>query len=155
MVTDRNSLRAALRERFPREHGQLLPALHFLQHELGYLPDWGMEVVGWYLGIPSSEVYGAATSYVELRTSKPGAHILRVCTGLSCRVNGAGDLVAAVEAELAAHPSESGRNGLVTFEEVPCGFLCPMAPAVEWDGAWKGRATVESVTGLVQGVAAS
>ena len=67
MITDRNTLRSELREKFPRNHGQLLPALHFLQHEFGYLPDWAMEVVGWHLGIPSSEVYGAATSYTELR----------------------------------------------------------------------------------------
>ncbi len=71
MITDRNTLRSVLREKFPRDHGQLLPALHYLQHEFGYLPDWGMEVVGWHLGIPASEVYGAATSYTELRTTPP------------------------------------------------------------------------------------
>ena len=84
MIDDRKSLRAALRDRFPRERGQLLPALHFLQHEFGYLPDWAMEVTGWHLGVPASEVYGAATSYTELRIDKPGEHVLRVCTGLGC-----------------------------------------------------------------------
>ena len=53
-ITDQKTLRAALRERVPRDYGQLLPALHFLQHEFGYLPDWAMEVVGWHLGIPAS-----------------------------------------------------------------------------------------------------
>ena len=93
MTTERNELRATLREKFPRHHGQLLPALHFLQHEFGYLPDWAMEVVGWHLGIPASEVYGAATSYTELRTARPGTHVVRVCTGLSCRVNGGNELL--------------------------------------------------------------
>ena len=31
-----------------------------------------METAGWHLGVPSSEVYGAATSYTELRIEKPG-----------------------------------------------------------------------------------
>ena len=152
MTSDRNALRAVLRDRFPRDHGQLLPALHFLQHEFGYLPDWGMEVVGWHLGIPASEVYGAATSYTELRIGQPGAHILRVCTGLGCRINGGGDLLNATGAELRVHPGETTPDGAVTFEETACGFLCAMAPAVEWDGTWMGRATVESVGDLVRGV---
>ena len=150
MVADQKTLRAALREKFPRDHGQLLPALHFLQHEFGHLPGWAMEVVGWRLGIPVSEVYGAATSYTELRTEKPGRHTLRVCTGLGCWANGASDLLNAASAELQLSPGETTQDGEVTFEETPCGFLCAMAPAVEWDGRWIGRATADAVTGLVR-----
>lgn len=145
MVTDRNALRAILREKFPRSHGELLPALHYLQHEFGYLPDWAMEVVGWHLGIPASEVYGAATSYTELRIAKPGKHTLRVCTGLSCWTNGGKELLEAVESDLRAHPGVTTADSDITFEETACGFLCAMAPAVEWDGAWSGRATAKSV----------
>ena len=155
MITDRQSLRAVLREKFPRNHGQLLPALHFLQHEFGYLPDWGMEIVGWHLGIPASEVYGAATSYTELRVEKPGAHILRVCTGLSCWANGGRELLTALESELGNHPGLATSDGQITFEETPCGFLCSMAPAIELDGAWKGRVTPEAATRLVAELAES
>ena len=152
MITDRQSLRAVLREKFPRNHGQLLPALHFLQHEFGYLPDWAMEVVGWHLGIPASEVYGAATSYTELRIKEPGAHVLRVCTGISCLLNGGRDVLRAVESRLRVHRGQTTPDGLITFEETPCGFLCAMAPAVELNGSWIGRATPESVKELIQGV---
>ena len=153
MITDRESLRSALREGFPRDHGQLLPALHLLQHEFGYLPDWAMEVVGWHLGIPASEVYGAATSYTELRIPKPGAHVVRVCTGLSCRINGSKELLSSVESELRLHPGQTTPDGSVTFEETACGFLCGMAPVLEFDGNWHGRATPESVRGLIRQVA--
>ena len=150
MNTDMQSLRAALREKIPRNHGQLLPALHFLQHEYGHLPDWAMEVVGWHLGIPSSEVYGAATSYSELRIQKPGAHVVRVCTGLSCRANGALDVLGAVESELGIHCGETTADESATLEQTPCGFLCGMAPAVEIDGSWRGRLTPESARNLVK-----
>ena len=145
MITDQKSLRGALRKEFPREHGQLLPALHFLHHEFGYLPDWGMEVVGWHLGIPASEVYGAATSYTELRVEQPAAHVLRVCTGLSCWQNGGGEILAAAASELGAHPGRTTSDGLITFEETPCGYLCGLAPVVELDGGWRGRMTPDSV----------
>ena len=152
MTTDRNTLRSALREEFPREQGQLLPALHFLQHEFGHLPDWAMEVVSWHLGIPASEVYGAATSYTELRIEKPGTHVLRVCTALSCWINGGKELLSAVRSELGVGPGQTTRDGLITVEETPCGFLCGLAPTVEWDGSWHGRVTSESVTKLVRGI---
>ena len=149
LVADQKGLRAVLREKFPRNHGQLLPALHLLQHEFGYLPDWAMEVVGWHLGIPASEVYGAATSYTELKTAQPGDHVVRVCTGLSCWVNGGKELLSAVESELGVHAGGSAEDGKVTFEETPCGFLCGVAPVVEIDGAWRGRSTPDSVRALI------
>lgn len=141
MNRDRNELRATLRQKFPRNRGQLLPALHFLQHEFGYLPDWAMEVVGWHLGIPSSEVYGAATSYTELRIRKPTEHIIRVCTGLSCWLNGGKQLMEAAHAALA-----NGNAGdKVALEETPCAYICGVAPAVEFNGAWQGRVDVEDL----------
>lgn len=104
-----------------------------------------MEAVAWYLGIPVSEVYGAATSYSELRLADPGDHLVRVCTGVSCWMNGGLELLEAIGAD-----SDSPGT---TVEETPCGFLCAMAPAVEVDGRWAGRATPESVTDMLAGSA--
>ena len=109
-----------------------------------------MEVVGWHLGIPSSEVYGAATSYTELRLERPTAHVLRVCTGLSCRLNGGLGILGAVEDELRPHPDLNKRDRQATVEETPCAFLCGLAPVVEIDGQWRGRATQDDVRVLVQ-----
>ena len=148
MNRDRNELRATLRQKFQRNRGQLLPALHFLQHEFGYLPDWAMEVVGWHLGIPSSEVYGAATSYTELRIHKPAEHVIRVCTGLSCWLNGSRQLMEEVHAALA----NGDARDKVTLEETPCAYICGVAPAVEVDGAWRGRVNSEGVTSILREV---
>ncbi len=150
MITDQNTLRRELRTQFPRNHGQLLPALHFLQHEFGYLPGWAMEVVGWHLGIPSSEVYGAATSYTELRIEDPGDTIVRVCTALSCLVSGSQDILAALENELELDSDTPTDERQFTLEETPCGFLCGMAPAIEINGRWHGRLDPQSAIQLVR-----
>ena len=142
---DRTALRRALAARFPRERGHLLAALHHVQHEYGYLPGWAMEAVGRHLRVPKSEVYGAATSYTELTLEAPGRHTLRVCTGLSCSISGAGELLDSVKDVLAATPDADD----TTVAETACGFLCGVSPAVQWDGRWIGRATVESVRGLI------
>ena len=153
----RNELRARLRRMFPRNHGELLPALHYLQHEYGYLPEWAMEVVGWHLGIPASEVYGAATSYTELRLTPPGALAARVCLGLSCRLNGGDKVMDAMETALGIRRGETAADGSATLEETACGFLCAVGPAVEVNGAWHGRVSADDVPGLVmaQGAQAS
>ena len=138
-----SELRPILQEKFPRERTYLLPALHYLQEELGYLPEWALQIVGWHLRIPASEVYGAATSYSELRIAEPGRHVVRVCTGLSCWHGGGKELWESLRQRWADNTRE------VTLEETPCGFLCPMAPAVEIDGRWHGRVTLESLPRLV------
>ncbi len=150
--SSRNQLRADLRERFPREHGQLLPALHHLQHEFGHLPDWGMEVVSWHLGIPTSEVYGAVTSYPELRVERPGEHVVRVCTGLSCRMVGGDGVLDAIKALLSVDTGETANTSdtTVTLERTACGFLCGVAPAVQIDGRWHGRTTLERTTAIIE-----
>ena len=151
MTTDRNSLRRELRERFPRNHGQLLPALHYLHHEFGHLPDWAMEVVGWHLGIPSSEVYGAATSYTELRIEEPGSSVVRVCTALSCAAAGSLEILEVISSEFAVSTGETSDDCSLTLEQVPCGFLCAMAPAVEVNGQWHGRLDSEAALKIVRG----
>ncbi len=144
-TADQRGLRAVLREKFPREHGQLLPALHYIQHEFRYLPDWAMEVVGWHLGIPASEVYGAATSYTELLTAEPGRHEVRVCTGISCSINGGKGLLEGLQSSLGIAPGETTPDGRITLSETACAFMCGVAPTVSLDHEWHGRATVESV----------
>ena len=84
MALAQSALRKNLIERFSRERSNLLPALHYIHSEFGYLPDWAMEVTGWHLGIPVSEVFGAATSYSELRIDPLPKSLVRICDGLGC-----------------------------------------------------------------------
>lgn len=146
---DRRELRPLLREKFPRERSYLLPSLDYLQEEFGYLPGWAMEVVGWHLHIPAGEVYRAATRYTELRTVETGRHLLRVCTGLSCWMNDSKGLLDRLKDKLSVSPGETTPDGQVTLEVTPCILLCAVGPAVELDGKWHGRATVEKVTDLI------
>ena len=108
-----------------------------------------MEVVGWHLGIPASEVYGAATSYMELRIAEPGARVLQVCTGVSCGVNGGAQLLDGVKASLGIDAGETTSDGGWTLEETPCAFLCGVAPVVRLDDCWHGRSTIETVVRLM------
>lgn len=147
----REQLRGELQKDFPeRERTYLLPALHWLHRRYGYLPAWALEVVGWHLRVPASQVYGAATSYTELRVKQPGKHLLRVCTGVSCVERGGGPVLDALCATLKLKPGETTPDGEYTLEETPCAFLCAVGPVVQRGHEWMGRVTPEDAVGLVR-----
>jgi NADH:ubiquinone oxidoreductase subunit F (NADH-binding)/NADH:ubiquinone oxidoreductase subunit E len=112
----------------PRRRDQLLPALHAVHAAAGWLPEAAIAAAARHVFVPLSEVYGIVTSYSELRLTPPDPELVEVCTGLSCRMAGADGIIAALEAE--------GRP----VERVPCRFLCGVAPVMEYQGRYHGRA---------------
>lgn len=138
-----------LLEQFPRERTHLLPALHAVQEELRYLSREALEVVSSYLRVPASEVHGVASAYPELRFNEPGHHILRICTGLSCHVNGGANLLEELRSTLKIEPGQTTAEGHLTLEEVPCLFVCAVGPAVEWDGEFIGRVNANTLKSIL------
>jgi NADH:ubiquinone oxidoreductase subunit F (NADH-binding)/NADH:ubiquinone oxidoreductase subunit E len=120
---------------YPRRRTYLLPALHEVQHALGWLPGSALEMVGGHLRVPKSEVYGVASSFPELILGEPAEHTTRVCTGASCRQRGAAQLTE----NLSSRPGEDlvSRQGNVI--DVDCLFVCGVGPASEVDGQILGR----------------
>ena len=115
---------------FPRERTWLLPALQTVGHELRWIPADALREIASHLRVPLSEAYGVATHYPEFRLAEPRKRLVRVCTGVSCRIRGGLDLLKALE-------SAVGRD--VTLEPFDCAFNCSMAPVVEVDGEHHGR----------------
>ena len=106
-----------------RRHGLrhlLLPVLHSLQHEIGWISPGGLNCAAERLGVPPAEAYGVATFYELLRTTDPGHRddVVHVCVDPSCALAGNNDLRASLEASGAkVHAS-------------PCLGQCERAPAL-------------------------
>jgi NADH-quinone oxidoreductase subunit F len=132
---------------FPRERPWLLPALQAVQAARGWLALDDVAAIADHLRVPRSEVYGVATHYPELRLTPRGAHLVRVCTGLSCRVNGGAALLAAVGRELGVAPGNTTADNEVTLEAADCCFVCSVAPVVEVDHRYLGAPSVSDVVG--------
>lgn len=98
----------------------LLPVLHALQHEAGWISPGGLNYAAERLGVPPAEAYGVATFYELFRTDDPGHHesVTHVCVDAACQVADAAGRMAELEAAGAhVHPS-------------PCLGQCERAPAV-------------------------
>src|SRR5262245_35763435 len=130
---------------FPPERTWLLPALQAVQAEHGWLSPDHLAAVAAHLHVPRSEVYGVATHYPEFRLAAPGRHVVRVCGGVSCRVNGSLDLLADLGRRLGVAAGHTTADGAITLEEADCCFVCSVAPVVEVDHAYLGGPTVDAV----------
>src|SRR5579883_2723763 len=114
-MADRAFYEAALRG-LPRERTALLPGLHRLQHAEGFVSVDGLRALADHIRVPAVEVHAAASTYNELRFEPAPIDLLRVCTGLPCRLNGADRLLA------------EARGSGAHVEAVPCFFACGVAP---------------------------
>ena len=140
---------ASLPSEFPRERTWLLPALQTAQRAEGWLSPDTLEAIAAHLRVPKSEVWGVASHYPELRLARPGRRIVRVCTGVSCRVRGGREVLAACERTLGVGAGQTAADGAVTLEELDCAFACSVAPVVEIDHAYRGRVAPGDVDSLL------
>lgn len=75
----------------------LLPLLHRLHERDGYLSEEALRAVSKGLRIPLADLFGTVTFYHHFSREAGGLDALRVCTGPICRLNGAEQLVDALE----------------------------------------------------------
>jgi NADH-quinone oxidoreductase subunit F len=136
---------------FPRERAWLLPALHRVQHHDRWISPEALIAVAEHLRIPRSEVYGVATHYPELRLEEPGTRIVRVCTGVACRVRGSLDVLHALEREAGIAADSTAADGSLTLEHLDCAFNCAMAPLVEVEGRYLGRVERRDAARVLRG----
>ena len=91
----------SLLERFPNERTWLLPALQAVQEIEGWLSPEALTAVAEHVHVPPSEASAIATDFDDgLRLIKPGSHLIRICTGRSCRLTGATDHLRVLEDHL-------------------------------------------------------
>jgi len=145
---DTPSVVRSLLEELPRERTSLLPALLRAQDTEGWLSAETLAAVAEHLGIPADEVHTAARHFSEFRLARPGDHLVRICTGLSCRLMGSAAHLHALEARLQVTRGQTTPDGRVTLEGSECLSLCPLAPVLEVDGYCHGLLTPEHVDHL-------
>ncbi len=131
-------------------HGPLLPVLHALQDEFGYVDPAAIPLVAKALNVSRADVHGVVTFYRDFRTTPPGARTIRVCRGEACQSRGGHALAAHAQARLGVTFGETTPDGATTLEQVFCLGMCALSPAVMVDGRVVARvdtATFDEVVG--------
>ena len=116
--------------RFPGP--SLIPDLHEIQREHGWLPREELVTLSRERRRPLYEIEGLISFYPHFRTAPPAAAEVACCHDLSCWLRGSDERIE----ELRADPS-------IEFREVSCIGRCDMAPAASSDTTSVRRSEVQ------------
>jgi len=119
--------------------GPLLPILHEIQAEFGYVPQESLPVIARELNLSRAEVHGVVTFYHDYRDHPTGRHVLKLCRAEACQSMGGDAVAERVKALLGIDFHQTTLDGAVTLEPVYCLGLCSCAPAAMLDGEVHGR----------------
>lgn len=114
--------------------GALLPILHDVQAEFGYIPQDCLPQIALALNISRAEVHGVVSFYHDFREAPAGRHVVKLCRAEACQAMGGDALAAHARAKLGVDWHETSASGAVTLEPVFCLGLCACAPAAMVDG---------------------
>ncbi|MEQ1865817.1 MAG: formate dehydrogenase subunit gamma [Micropepsaceae bacterium] len=118
--------------------GPLLPILHALQAEYGFIPRDAIPVVAHALNLTRAEVYGVVSFYHDFRDKPAGRHVVKLCRAEACQSMGANQLAEAVLKHFRIVWGETSTGG-VTIDAVYCLGFCSVAPAALVDGEPLGK----------------
>jgi formate dehydrogenase subunit gamma len=129
--------------------GPLLPILHALQEEFGYIDEAAEPLIAEALNITRAEVHGVVTFYHDFRNQPAGRHVLKLCRAEACQAAGGDSLAVHAEARLGLPLGTTSPDGSVTLEPVYCLGLCAVAPSAMLDGRVVGRLDLSSLDALL------
>jgi NADH-quinone oxidoreductase subunit E len=154
-LTRENELRALdLIALYPHSRSALIPILHVLQEQDGYLTEDGMAHVGELLGLAPAEVRGTASFYDMFHLEPVGRYLIAVCTNIACLLQGAYELLEHAEQSLGVSAGGTTPDGLFTLEDAECLALCGNAPCVTVNWRFFGDVGRDGFDALVANLAA-
>jgi NADH-quinone oxidoreductase E subunit len=123
----------ALFPRYPARRGALLPAIHLLQREKGYVDREAARELAELFGIAPVDVWEVLTFYNMFYTEPQGRHHVYVCTNLPCSLRGARGLLRRLESHLGIHAGQTTPDGRITLDHEECLGSCGTAPVMRVD----------------------
>jgi NADH-quinone oxidoreductase subunit E len=149
--------------RYPRPRSALLPLLHLVQSEEGYVSAEGIRFCAEVLGISETEVTGVASFYTMYKRSPAGEYQVGVCTNTLCAVMGGDQIYADLAEYLGAaehggagedhgddhHGDIVSEDGKVGLERIECNAACDYAPVIMVNWEFFDNMTPETARRLV------
>ena len=130
--------------------GSLISILQTAQEIYGFLPLSVLEKIANETGLDSSQVYGVATFYTQFRLNPVGEHLIMLCKGTACHVNGADRIEEALIEELGIQDGETTPDDLFTLNNVACLGCCSLSPVMMIDGETYGSLTPDKTKEIIR-----
>ncbi|MCL1832404.1 MAG: NADH-quinone oxidoreductase subunit NuoE [Oscillospiraceae bacterium] len=137
-------------EKYAKTPGTLIAILQEAQELYGWLSPELLAYVARETGIPPAKVMGVATFYAQFRDKPVGKHLILLCQGTACHVNGSAEIERAVREYLNVEEGEITPDGLFTYNNVACLGCCSLSPVMMIDGKAYGKLTGKSAVEVLE-----
>jgi formate dehydrogenase subunit gamma len=132
------------------QQGALLPILHGIQKELGYIPAQAVPRIAEGLNLSRAEVHGVISFYHFFRQHEPGRHVVQVCRAEACQAVNCEATEAHAKRCLGVDYHGTSADGAFTLEAAYCLGNCAAGPSVMIDDKLYGRVTPERLDALLK-----
>src|SRR4051812_41004985 len=137
--------------RYPegKQRSALLPLLHLVQSEQGYVSPAGIGFCAETLGLTKAEVGAVATFYTMYKRRPTGDYLVSVCTNTLCGMLGGDEIYARLKSDLGVGHDETTADGAITLEHAECLAACDYAPVVTVNYEFFDKQSSDGAAGLV------
>ena len=130
--------------------GALLPILHGIQKELGFIPAEAVARIAEGLNLSRAEVHGVISFYHYFRQHRPGKHVVQLCRAEACQAMGCEATEAKARESLGVDYHGTTADGQSTLEAAYCLGNCAAGPSLMIDDKLYGRVTPARLEELLQ-----
>lgn len=127
---DRATVVSRAVQKFADVPGGLLPLLHEIQEDIGFIPKESVQAIAAGMGLSRAEVHGVISFYHDFRDQPKGERTVHVCRAEACQAMGSRLLEAHVKARLGIDYGGTTADGRFTLEPVYCLGNCACSPSI-------------------------
>jgi NADH-quinone oxidoreductase subunit E len=143
---------AQIISRYPQSRSALLPLLHLVQSEEGYVSGDGIAFCAERLGLAEAEVTAVVSFYTMYKRRPVGEYHVGVCTNSLCAVMGGDAIFADLKEHLGVGNDETTADGKVSLEHLECNAACDYAPVMMVNWEFFDNMTPQSARDAVDGL---
>ena len=143
-------LQTILAEYDRTRQGELITLLQRVQGELGCIPEEAIFGISEALDVPAAEVFGTLTFYAQFRLTPIGRHLVRVCRGTACHVQGSQRILRRVADFLGIEPGQTREDMAFSLEQIACFGACSLAPVMVVDEDTYGHVTPDRAEEILE-----
>ncbi|MCL2158302.1 MAG: NAD(P)H-dependent oxidoreductase subunit E [Oscillospiraceae bacterium] len=141
-------------DKYPEAGESLILILQKAQEIYGYLPPELLAYISKRTNIKLAKIMGVVTFYSQFRTKPTGKHLVLLCQGTACHVNGSEGVEEAVRQYLNVKEGEITENGLFSYANVACLGCCSLSPAMMIGEKTYGNLTKNSAISILKEIEA-
>lgn len=138
--------------KYPKKRGALLPALHLVQEQTGWITPEAARELATIFDLHPIQVMEVVSFYNMFYDRPQGRHHVHVCTNLSCSLRGSRELLRQLEQHLGIEAGETTKDGRVTLGREECLGACAWAPVLRVDETYHENLDIDAAKRLVDGL---